>query len=181
MRIEDAQHEVRQAYLGGSIGQLVSAGIWLGSAALATWGSRTVGMIALIVGGMFIFPLTRLVLALLKSPAAMSRENPFNALAMQVAFTVPAAIPLVLAVSHAQAGWFYPGFMIVVGAHYLPFVTLYGLRQFAVLAAALIAGGWLLPTIAPQAFALGGWIGGGLLLAVGVWLLATHLAVPLRT
>jgi hypothetical protein len=181
MKIEDAQHEVRQAYLSGSVGQLVSAGIWLGSAALATWGSRTVGMIALIVGGMFIFPLTRLVLAMLKSPAAMSRENPFNALAMQVAFTVPAAIPLVLAAAHAQAGWFYPGFMIVVGGHYLPFVTLYGLRQFAVLAVALMAGGWLLPTVAPQAFALGGWIGGGLLLAAGSWLLATHLAVPVRT
>jgi len=181
MQIEDAQREVRQAYMGGSVGQLVSAGIWLGSAALATWGSRTVGMIALIVGGMFIFPLTRLVLAMLKSPAAMSRDNPFNALAMQVAFTVPVAIPLVLAASHGQAGWFYPGFMIVVGGHYLPFVTLYGLRQFAVLAVALIAGGWLLPTVAPQAFALGGWIGGGLLLAVGVWLLATHLAAPART
>jgi hypothetical protein len=175
MQIEDAQREMRQAYLGGSIGQLVSAGIWLGSAALATWGSRTVGMIALIVGGMFIFPLTRLVLAMLKSPAAMNRDNPFNALAMQVAFTIPVAIPLVLAASHAQAAWFYPGFMIVVGAHYMAFMTLYGLRQFVVLAAALIAGGWLLPILAPQAFALGGWIGGVVLLAFGMWLLAMHI------
>ena len=174
MRIDEAQREMRQMYLGGSVGQLISGCIWLFSAALATWASPTLGIVALIVGGMFIFPLTLLVLALLRRPAVVSRDNPLNALAMQVAFTVPLAIPLVLAAAHARAAWFYPGFMIVVGAHYLPFMSLYGMRQFAVPAAALVAGGWLLPVLAPEAFALGGWIGGGVLLVVGAWLLATH-------
>ena len=32
--------------------------------------------------------------------------------------------------------------MIVVGAHYLPFMTLYGVRQFAVLAVLLVAAGY---------------------------------------
>jgi hypothetical protein len=181
MRIEDAQREVRQVYLGGSVGQFVSGVIWLNSAALATWVSRTSGIVALIVGGMLIFPLTLLVLTLLRRPTAVSRGNPLNALAMQVAFTVPAAIPLVLAATQARAAWFYPGFMIVVGAHYLPFMALYGLRQFAVLAVVLVAGGWLLPVIAPNAFALGGWIGGGVLVAVGAWLLATHAGDQPRT
>jgi hypothetical protein len=181
MQIEDAQREVRQAYLGASVGQFVSAAVWLVSAALATWGSRNTAMLALIVGGVLIFPVTRLLLALLRAPTALSRDNPLNALGMQVAFTVPLAIPLVLAAVRTHAAWFYPGFMIVVGAHYLPFITMYGLRQFAVLAVLLVAGGWLLPVLAPGAFALGGWIGGGVLLAVAAWLLATHLAVPART
>ena len=175
MRIEDAQREMRQVYLGGSLGQFVSGVIWLLSAALATWVSHASAMLALIVGGMFIFPLTLLLLTLLRRPTAVSRGNPLNALAMQVAFTVPLAIPLVLAAANAHAAWFYPGFMIVVGAHYLPFMTLYGLRQFAVLAAVLVGGGWLLPVLAPGAFALGGWIGGAVLLAAGAWLLATHI------
>ncbi len=174
MRIDEAQREMRQMYLGASLGQFISGGIWLLSAALATWVSHASGIVALIVGGMFIFPLTLLLLALLRRPAVVSRDNPLNALAMQVAFTVPAAIPLVLAAANAHAAWFYPGFMIVVGAHYLPFMTLYGLRQFAVLAAALVGGGWLLPVLAPGAFALGGWIGGGALVVAGAWLLAMH-------
>ena len=176
MRIEDAQREMRQVYLGASVGQFVSAAVWLVSAALATWGSPTVGMLALILGGVFIFPLTILLLTLLRGPTVVSRDNPLNALGMQVAFAVPLAIPLVLAAAHGRAAWFYPGFMIVVGAHYLPFMTLYGLRQFAVLAVLLVGGGWLLPVLAPEAFALGGWIGGAVLLAAGAWLLATHIA-----
>lgn len=181
MRIDEAQREMRQAYLSGSVGQLVSGGIWLLSSALATWVSPTIGIVALIVGGMFIFPLTVLLLTLLRGPLVVSRDNPLNALAVQVAFTVPLAIPLVLAAAHARTGWFYPGFMIVVGAHYLPFITLYGMRQFAVLAAVLVAGGWLLPVLAPEAFALGGWTGGGVLVVAGAWLLATHVGERARS
>lgn len=174
MRIEEAQRENRRQYLGASVGQFVSAAVWLLSAAIATWGSRNSAMLALIVGGFFIFPLTRLVLALLRAPSAVSRDNPLTPLGMQVAFTVPLAIPLVLAAVQARVAWFYPGFLIVVGAHYLPFVTLYGRRQFVVAAVVLVAGGWLLPVLAPGAFALGGWIGGGVLLVLGAWLSAAH-------
>ena len=80
---------------------------------------------------------------------------------MQVAFTVPLAIPLVLAAVRCNVAWFYPGFMIVVGAHYLPFITLYGRRQFALLAALLVAGG-------------------GLLVVFGAWLAAAHAAERAR-
>ena len=34
--------------------------------------------------------------------------------------------------------------MILLGAHYLPFVFLYGMRMFAVLAAILVGGGILI-------------------------------------
>ena len=72
MLISEAQREVRTVYLGGFVGQLVSALIWLAGA------------------------------------AALHKP-----------------------------GWFYPASMIIVGAHYLPFVFLYGMKTFAVLAAAL--------------------------------------------
>src|SRR5688500_12958240 len=38
MLIADAQRDVRSTFLGGSVGQLVSAVLWAASAALATWG-----------------------------------------------------------------------------------------------------------------------------------------------
>jgi hypothetical protein len=37
MTVADAQREVRTVFLGGSVGQLVSAAIWLLSAGLSTW------------------------------------------------------------------------------------------------------------------------------------------------
>ena len=43
------------------------------SAALATWGSRSHAVIVLIVGGMFIFPATMLVLRLMGRPALASK------------------------------------------------------------------------------------------------------------
>jgi hypothetical protein len=180
MNVPDAQRENRHAYLGGSVGQFVSGAIWLVSASIATWGTRNTAMLALLIGGTFIFPLTLLVLRLLGRPVAVSKENPLTTLAMQVAFTVPLAIPLVLAAVRTNVAWFYPGFMIVVGAHYLPFITLYGERKFVLLAGLLVAGGWLLPMFAPGNFALGGWIGGGLLVVFGAWLAAAHAAERAR-
>jgi hypothetical protein len=55
--------------------------------------------------------------------------------------------------------------MIVLGAHYLPFVFLYGMRQFAVLAALLISCGVFIGLYLPKATTLGGWITATALLA----------------
>ena len=47
--------------------------------------------------------------------------------------------------------------MIVVGTHYMPFITLYGMWQYAVLAAALIGGGVAIGLSMPHNFIIGGW------------------------
>jgi Family of unknown function (DUF7010) len=62
MNICDAQRDVRSIFLGGFPGQLVSSLVWLLSAVLATWQSPKSAIIALFVGGFFIFPLTQLLL-----------------------------------------------------------------------------------------------------------------------
>ena len=161
MQVADAQREMRAVYLGGFAGQLVSGTLWLSSAAVATWGTPRRAMALLVVGGFFIYPLTVLVLRELGQRAALSAENPLRGPAMQVAFTVPLGLPLVLAAALHRVEWFYPAFMILVGAHYLPFVFLYGMRMFAVLCGLLVGGGVLLGLYAPHAFALGGWLAGG--------------------
>jgi hypothetical protein len=174
MRLEDAQREMRDVYLGGSVGGFVSGGLWFASATLATWSTRNQAVWALIIGGMFIFPVTMMALRLLGRRATASRENPLNALAMQVAFTVPLAIPLILVATRARPEWFYAGFLIVVGAHYLPFVTLYGQPLFYGVAAVMVGAGFLLPILQPSSFAIGGWVGGAILLLTGVTLGALH-------
>lgn len=174
MEIPTAQKEVRTVFLGGSIGQAISGLIWLVSAALGTWGSPRLGILSLALGGVFIFPLTQLVLKLLGRRASLSRENPFNQLAMQVAFVAPLMLPLIGAATLYNQNWFYPAFMVAVGAHYLPFMTLYGMWQYAILAAALIGGGVAIGMYLPQTFSLGGWFTGVVLLvfAVAAWQIA---------
>ncbi len=48
--------------------------------------------------------------------------------------------------------------MVVVGAHYLPFIFLYGMHQFGILAGFLIAGGVGIGLYGPDMFSLGGWV-----------------------
>jgi hypothetical protein len=167
MTVADAQREVRTVFLGGSVGQLVSGAIWLLSASLSTWVGIREGIIALVVGGMFIYPLTQFVLRLLGSPGALGRDNPLRQLAVQVAFIVPLTLPVVGGAALHHVNWFYPGCMIIVGAHYMPFMFLYGMWQYGVLAAALLAGGLLLGLMAPDVFALGGWLAGAAILLFG--------------
>lgn len=174
MTVADAQREVRAVFLGGSVGQVVSGVIWLLSAALSTWVGTRQGIITLVVGGMFIFPLTQLVLRLLGRPWTLNQRNPLRQLAMQVAFIVPLTLPVVGGATLHNLNWFYPGCMIIVGAHYLPFMFLYGMWQYGVLAVALLGGGLLLGMMRGYEFALGGWLAGAGLVAFG--LVASRIA-----
>jgi hypothetical protein len=155
--ISDAQRDVRTVFLGGFAGQLVSSVVWFLSAAAATWYSTRSAIGMLVFGGMFIFPLTQLLLRLMGRPASLPKGHPMNALGMQVAFTIPISLPLVGATTLYRQNWFYPAVMVVVGAHYLPFIFLYGMWQFGVLAAALIGAGIAIALYLPSVFSLGGW------------------------
>jgi hypothetical protein len=167
MTVAEAQRESRTVFLGGSVGQLVSGAIWLLSAGLSTWVGTREGIIALVVGGMFIYLLTQLVLWLRGRPWALGRENPLRYLAMQVAFFVPLTLPVVGGAALHNVNWFYPGCMIIVGAHYLPFMFLYGMWEYGVLAVILLGGGFLLGVTMPDEFSFGGWLSGAALLVFG--------------
>lgn len=163
MTIAEAQADVRGLYSGGFHGQLVSAVIWLFAAAAAQWMSIESAVVVLFVGGTLIFPLTRLVILLTGRPASLPPGHPMSALAVQIAFTVPIGLVVVVALLSGHGELFFPASMMVVGAHYLPFVFLYGMRTFAYLAAALVVPGILLLVWVPAPAALGGWLGGAVL------------------
>lgn len=165
MHVRDAQREMRSAYLGGFAGQLVSAVLWAASGALAAWGSVRAAVLFLVVAGVFIYPLTQLSLRLLGRPGKVGPENGLAGLGAQVAFVLPLCLPLVGAAALHRTEWFYPAFMMALGAHYLPFVFLYGMRMFALLGALLWTGGFLLATAWPLGFGAGAWVTAALLLA----------------
>lgn len=164
MNILNAQREMRFAFLGGFAGQLVSGLIWLLAAAVSVWLTPTSGMALLFFGSMLIFPLTQLTLRLLGRPAKVSDDNGLWPLGAQVAFTVPLNFLLVGAATLYHEAWFFPAAMIVVGSHYLPFITLYGMKLFGILAALMVAGGAGLALYGPEIFSLGGWLTGVVLI-----------------
>jgi hypothetical protein len=164
VEIVQAQKDVRTTFIGGFAGQLVSSAVWFLSAASSTWSSFRTAIWVLVVGGFFIFPLTQLLLSLLGRPSSLPKQHPMNGLAMQVAFVLPLSLPLVFAATAYRREWFYPAFMIVLGAHYLPFIFLYGMWQFGVLAALLIGSGLIIGLYLPASLSLGGWLTAAVLL-----------------
>ncbi len=164
MKIADAQKETRTRFVGGFYGQLVSGVLWLVSASLALWSTPRAAIVTLVVGGVFIFPLTELLVRLGGERAVLSPTNSLRHLGMQVAFVLPLSMPLLLPVSLYRLNWFYPALMILLGAHYLPFVTLYGMRMFAALAALLVGGGVVIAMYWSGSFSVGAWFTGATLL-----------------
>lgn len=165
MEIKECQREMRSAFLGGFAGQLVSGLIWLVSSLASSVFSQTAGMAVLFFGSMGIFPLTQAFLRLLGRPGKVSPENGLWQLGSQTAFIVPINFLLVGAAVLYKPDWFYPAAMIVVGSHYLPFLTLYGMKLFGFLAGILVIAGAGLALYGPPIFSLGGWLTGGVLLA----------------
>jgi hypothetical protein len=164
MEIALAQKDVRDTFLGGFAGQLISSVLWAASAAACTWHSLYLGGIILVLGGFLIFPLTQLLLRTMGHASALPKGHPMNALGIQVAFTLPLTLPLVVAIGALRPAWFYPAFMITLGAHYLPFVFLYGMWQFAGLCATLVTSGVVIGMYLPKPLSLGAWVTAALLL-----------------
>jgi len=55
--------------------------------------------------------------------------------------------------------------MVLLGAHYLPFATLYGMRMFLFLAGILIGAGVVIAQYFSGTFSLGAWVAGVALFA----------------
>jgi hypothetical protein len=91
-------------------------------------------MRAIYLRGCLIFLPTQLVLILLGRPASASRINPLNGLAKEITFSVLLCILVIYAAARYKynINWYYPAFVIVVGAHYRPFMFLYGIRQYVI-------------------------------------------------
>lgn len=123
------------------------------------------GELILVLGGFLIFPLTQLLLRSMGHAYALPKGHPMNALGIQVAFTLPLTLPVVIGIAALRPGWFYPALMITLGAHYLPFVFMYGMWQFAVLCAILVASGAALGMYLPRPPSLGAWLTAAVLFA----------------
>lgn len=169
MNFQDAQREMRSTYLGGFWGQLVSSAVWFASAAVGTLVSSRASILTVVIGGVLIFPITQVLLRLTGHRPPLTMKNPLNGLGMQTAFVLPFSMLLLLPVGLYRLNLFFPALMILLGAHYLPFETLYGMRIFLFLAGTLIASGVMVAELLSDSFIGGAWIG-AMVLFIFAWL-----------
>lgn len=167
MDLETAQRDVRQRYVGGFPGLLISSVVWFVSASLATWTSWQAAMWALVVGGAFVFFGLETFLRLAGRDPSLDRHNPLNPLALQVAMLLPLLLPLIAAAFAYRADWLYPAFMVALGAHFLPFMFLFGMWQFGALGLVMAGSGIAFGLAGADHPAVAGWFGGAVQLLFG--------------
>lgn len=167
--LREAQVELRRIYRSASIGQIYSGLVWLASAAAWTVAGTTPGVLVLVIGGFFTYPVTTLVARLAGSTGSIPPANPLR----EAGFTIPIVgalgIPVAAAAALYDIDWFYPSFMVIFGAHYLPFSHLYGMRVFLALGSGMWIAGVSLGLWARDAAVLGAWLTGFALIAIGIW------------
>ena len=114
-------------------------------------------MVALFVGGLFIFPVSALLTRALGGAPTLPKGHPMLALAMQSAFIVPVGWPIVVAAGMTREAWYFAAAAVLVAVHYFPFMSLYGMRLFGVLAVALLGGVFASIALAPGSVAASAW------------------------
>ena len=148
-----AQADMRHGYLDGAPGVLVSGLVWLVAGVVAAAQSDTAGVWALLGGGALIYPLSLVLTKALGRPGAHAEGNPLGRLAGETTVVLFAGLLVAVAVSVLRVAWFFPTMLLVIGGRYLMFQTVYGLRAYWALGAALCAAGVALGVLLAPPFA----------------------------
>lgn len=166
--LANAQKALRYSYRSASIGQMYGGALWLASALAWTLINTTVGVLVLLIGGFLIYPVTKLGTRLLGNPGSVDGGNPLREASVTIPIVGALGIPVAGAAALYDIDWFYPAFMVVMGAHYLPFSHLYGMRIFLPLGAGMWLAGLTVGLWAREWSAVGAALTGVVLAAVGV-------------
>lgn len=143
MEFAEAQRDMRRSYLNGGIGVLVSGVVWVVAGLITQNVSLQYGMAALFFGGMAIHPLSLLLEKLFFKREKPVAPNPLEMLALQTTPFLIIGLVIAYVVSGSHADWFFAIALMAVGARYLVFQTIYGMRHYVVLGALLIAFGFV--------------------------------------
>jgi len=159
MNIEEAQKDMRNAYLGWGSGVLISSLVWLAAGTSAIYTSAQTSFIIFFIGGMFIHPVGILIDKLFKRSGKHLKGNPLGNLAMESTIILFVGLYLVYSLFQLQPNWLFPIMLMIIGVRYSIFQTIYGMKIYYVLGLILIIAGCLGLNL-NQAFQTFGIIGG---------------------
>jgi len=147
MQIEQAQADMRHAYLGGATGLMTSALAWLAAALTAFLASPRAAIAALFIGGMCIHPAAMLLSKMLGRPGTHTPGNPLARLAIESTVWLLLSIGIALLASLHRVEWFFIAMLVTIAGRYFTFATLYGLRVFWICGAALALAAFALASL----------------------------------
>ena len=138
--LQAAQSNMRQNYINGGPGVLVSGLAWIAAAIAAHIAGSQIGMLTLFIGGMLIVPVSGVIEKRLKGDVSA----PDKGLMRLALLTLPllfGGLFLGYVMSVQNAALFFPIVAFAIGLRYLVFSRIYGRKAFIVLGTLLIATG----------------------------------------
>lgn len=139
MNISNAQREMRTAYFIGGPGVLISGFVWLACAYVDARYGLTAGFLALLIGGIFIFPISLVVCRLALKRPSESRGNPLGITALESTIAMAGGILAAWLMVDASPEKVLPLAALAVGTRYFLFRTIYGDSTYWLLAGLLTA------------------------------------------
>ncbi|NNK28436.1 MAG: hypothetical protein EX254_07255 [Flavobacteriaceae bacterium] len=170
-----AQEDMRNGYGYGSIGLLVSGTVWVTASLIVNFYSPQKGIWALIIGGMLIFPVSTLIEKLIGIKGGHDKKNPLGKLGMEGTIWMIMCIPLAYGLSLIKSEWFFQGMLLVIGGRYLTFASIYGMRIYWIIGAALGFSAYILFKLQAKDFTSA--LAGGLIeiiFGIGLYVLFRH-------
>ena len=147
MSISEAQADMRAGYFSGGTGILASALAWSVAAGVGRFGSAQNAVWALLIGGMFIFPVGLLICKLFGALGTHTKGNPLGQLAGASTFWLIFCLPIAYVLSLKDPSLFFLAMLLIIGGRYLVFATLYGMRLYWILGLSLAAAGFALAAL----------------------------------
>lgn len=159
MEFKESQKDMNTAYIGGATGVLASGFVWCIAGLVGLTVSNNASMAALFIGGTLIFPLSTLFSKILRHSGTHSSNNALRHLAIENLGILFAGLYIAFYVAQFNIALFFPIMLLVIGARYLMFHTLYGLKSYWALGVLLMMAG-MLCSLFNLPFIVGAFIGG---------------------
>lgn len=141
---KQAQTDMCKGYANGSIGIIVSGLIWLISATISYQYSDEQAVWILLIGGMFIHPVSVVLSKVIGLNGTHTKGNPLGNLAMEGTTFMIMCLPLAFGLSLQHREWFFQGMLLIIGGRYLTFVSIYGIKLYWILGSILGVAAYLL-------------------------------------
>jgi hypothetical protein len=143
MTVQEAQADLRRAYVGGGPGVFVSSLVWLSAALVERSRGIELAFAVLFFGGMLIFPLSSLLARQVFRRQAEAKGNPLGKTALESTIAMIGGLFAAWLFLPFKPDYVFPLAAIAVGTHYAVFKTIYGDRLFWLLGGLITVAGFL--------------------------------------
>lgn len=135
---QEQQQEMRHAHYDGAPGVLVSGLVWIAATLVCYQLSIDKAVWTLLIGGVFIYPISLVVTKAIGRPAKTSKDNALNQLGMASTIWLILCCAMAYGLFLLKPALFFPAMMATIGSRYLIFASIYGRSIFWVMGVSLI-------------------------------------------